>query len=98
MSADPTAGPRPVARRWFAPSRRAGASEIALGIGALVVIGYFFLPTSLQDIVYQVPGMFAVVAVIAVCLLYCVTVAIGEWIGTTLSNLQQRHIDRKELT
>ncbi|HEX2765635.1 MAG TPA: EAL domain-containing protein [Candidatus Limnocylindria bacterium] len=34
-------------------------------VGALVVIGYFFLPTSLQDLVYQVPGMFAVLAVIA---------------------------------
>jgi diguanylate cyclase (GGDEF)-like protein len=52
------------------PPRRRGirdhAAPTALGIGAVLIGLYFLLPTpDLQDLAYQVPGMLAIVAVLA---------------------------------
>ena len=49
-------------RRW---RTRDHASRAALAIGATMVLAYFLLGTDLQNLLYQVPGMLAVVAVLA---------------------------------
>jgi len=58
-------------REATAPSRLATwrhgdrASRLALAAGTVVIVGYFLLPTALQDFAYQLPGMLAVAAVLA---------------------------------
>jgi diguanylate cyclase len=56
--------------RTSAPSRRGGtrehAARVALAVGAVLIGIYLLLPSAdLQDLAYQVPGMLAVVAVLA---------------------------------
>jgi len=60
--AQPIRAPLPT-RRW---RTRDHAVHAALAIGALLLVAYFLLPSpDLQDFAYQVPGMLAVVAVLA---------------------------------
>ena len=52
------------ARRPMLPGN--GLTMISLLIGGAILVGYFFLPSpDLQDFAYQVPGMLAIVAVLA---------------------------------
>ena len=70
--------------RAMTPPRRRGirdhAAPTALGIGAILIGIYFLLPTpDLQDFAYQVPGMLAVVAVLAGVAIHRPT-SRGPWI------------------
>jgi diguanylate cyclase (GGDEF)-like protein len=53
-------------RAWRSLLGRGGLTVLSLLLGGAMVLGYFLLPSpDIQDFAYQVPGMLAVVAVLA---------------------------------
>ncbi len=50
---------------WSSPRLRAHAWRWFLAVGIALCLGYFLLPQDAQDLVYQIPGMLAVVAIFA---------------------------------
>jgi diguanylate cyclase len=50
---------------WSSQRLRAHAWQWFLAVGIALSLGYFLLPQQVQDLVYQIPGMLAVVAIFA---------------------------------